>query len=387
MSTPKKSEGAATKLASSVFQPAQNNQAHLKMGLLGFGGAGKSRTSFEVAAGLVELLSGKRDKLPILYTDSETGSDFFKGLADARGIPLLQQKTRAFDELMLGFDEAKRLGGVWIVDSITHFWIDLTESYMASKKRSRLYFQDWGPIKKTWGEFSTRYVIDPSHIIMAGRAAYEYDFTVDGSGEKQLEKTGTKMKAEGEMGYEPSLLVEMVREPKGEALTAGAKAGKKKVAGQLWDNVAYVLKDRWGVINGARFKFGDDETNDKVFASFLPHISKLNLGGKHFAFDASHNSQARFENDPEKAMARRITSVKIALEEIPGLITATVTGSTAAEKAAKAEMLYKAFGTRSWTAVENMRLEQLTEGYGVLQGLCAEYAEKAKEPVMAGASK
>jgi len=380
MGEPKKSSGAGVKLASSVFKQAENNQAFLKMGVLGFGGSGKSRTSYEVAAGLVELLSGKRDKLPILYTDSETGSDFFKRMSDERGIPLLQQKTRAFDDMMLGFDEAKRLGGVWVIDSITHFWIDLTESYMASKKRTRLYFQDWGPIKKTWGEFSKRYVVDPTHIIMAGRAAFEYDYTTDGSGEKVLEKTGTKMKAEGEMGYEPSLLVEMVREPKNQEFVAGSKGGKKKVEGQLWNNVAYVLKDRWSVINGARFE-------NPTFDSFRPHIELLNLGGKHHAFAEERNSMARFADDPEKRVAKRITDVNIALEEIQGLLVATWPGKSEAEKAAKMAAIFNVFGTRSWTAVEQMRLEDLIEGFNKMKELCAQEMERKNEPITAGASK
>jgi hypothetical protein len=44
-------------------------------------------------------------------------------------------------------------------------------------------------------------------VIICGRAGYEYDYFEDDEGKKQLEKTGIKMKAETEMGFEPSLLV------------------------------------------------------------------------------------------------------------------------------------------------------------------------------------
>ena len=50
-------------------------------------------------------------------------------------------------------------------------------------------------------------------MIVCGRAGFEYDFQEkeDGSGRKELVKTGVKMKAESEFGYEPSLLVHMER--------------------------------------------------------------------------------------------------------------------------------------------------------------------------------
>jgi hypothetical protein len=46
---------------------------------------------------------------------------------------------------------------------------------------------------------------------LCGRAGYEYDHEENEDGGKDLIKIGTKMKAEGEFGFEPSLVIEMER--------------------------------------------------------------------------------------------------------------------------------------------------------------------------------
>lgn len=100
---------------------------------------------------------------------------------------------------------------------MTHFWKELTESYARRKaadlKRPfyRLQLHDWGYLKgeQGWGRFADLFVNSNLHIILCGRAGYEFDLTLDDEGHKQLEKTGIKMKAESDFGYEPSLLVWM----------------------------------------------------------------------------------------------------------------------------------------------------------------------------------
>ena len=66
------------------------------------------------------------------------------------------------------------------------------------------------PLKAMWREFTDRYVNSKLHVIMRGRAGYIWDDVEDEEGVKELKKVGTKMKAEVETGYEPSLLIEMV---------------------------------------------------------------------------------------------------------------------------------------------------------------------------------
>jgi hypothetical protein len=118
-------------------------------------------------------------------------------------------------------EEAKDVASVIIVDSITHVWRDLQESYLArindDRKRYKKYplasleFQHWGPIKRMWGEFTDLFLSSRAHMIVCGRAGnvYEYQEKDDGSGKKELITIGTKMATEKELGYEPSLLIEM----------------------------------------------------------------------------------------------------------------------------------------------------------------------------------
>jgi hypothetical protein len=361
---------------STLFKPAENQQAYLKCGMLGFPGSGKTYTAYLIARGLIQNLNGSHDA-PILFIDTETGSDFLVSLAKEDGIPFYVSKTRSFADLCEAVKEAERLKGVLIIDSVTHFWTELQESYKREKKRTRLYFQDWGPLKETWRIFTDLYVNGKCHVIMNGRAGYEYDYGTDADGVKQLEKTGTKMQVETNMGYEPSLLVEMVREPKVEEQVAGSKAGKRKVEGQLWNHVAYVLKDRTRTIEGARFE-------NPTFEEFAPAIMFLNLDGSHLGVDTTRTSQSMFKNDAEKDVANRIKHVNITLEEIQGEIVNAIPGSSAVEKKAKADILKGAFGTFSWSAVESMKLEDLETGLTKVRTLVAEYVKKQNTPAKAG---
>lgn len=55
------------------------------------------------------------------------------------------------------------------------------------------------------------------------------------------------------------------------------------------------------------------------------------------------------------------------LEEIEGYLVSVWPGQGAQEKKNKTDALESAFGTRSWTAVEQMQPEQLEEGYLAVQ--------------------
>jgi hypothetical protein len=109
-------------------------------------------------------------------------------------------------------------------------------------------------------------VNSPTHVILCGRAGYEYEFVENDDGKKELAKTGIKMKAEGETGFEPSLLVLMERHMDMESKKAF--------------RVATVLKDRSTVIDGAQI-------TNPTFADFIPHIKHLNLGGRQLGVDGA----------------------------------------------------------------------------------------------------
>src|SRR5205807_9958514 len=93
-------------------------------------------------------------------------------------------------------------------------------------------------------------------------------------GKREVIAVDTKMRAETEMSYEPSLLVELERSPRG-------------VSERGWIHRATVVKDRWNVMDG-------EKIDNPVFASFLPVIERLNIGGEHVGGDSSRTSEHLF---------------------------------------------------------------------------------------------
>lgn len=316
-----------------LFRKAEVTSAFLKMGLMGFAGSGKTFTATETAIGLVRYmreLGIPHGDRPLFFLDTETGSDWVKPRIEAAEIELFTAKTRAFSDLLLAVKESEKNASLLLVDSISHFWKELCESYQRQKKRNRLQFEDWNFLKSEWGKFTDLFVNSGVHIILCGRAGYEYDYFEDDAGKKQLEKTGIKMKAEGEMGYEPSLLVLMER--------------KMDVEEKNTWRVGTVLKDRSTLLDGQEF------TNPK-FVSFLPHIKCLNLGGQQLGVDTSRTSDHTIP--PDERDNRRVQR-KIVLDEIEALLVLHHPGQTAAEKKAKADLIRKHFNSTSWTEISEL---------------------------------
>jgi hypothetical protein len=73
------------------------------------------------------------------------------------------------------------------------------------------------------------------------------------------------------------------------------------------------------------------------------------------------------DEEGSDAWARERKTRTILSEEIQGELVAAYPGQTAAEKKAKADLLATLFGTRSWTAVENMDSERLRAGLAALR--------------------
>lgn len=322
----------------SFFKKAENAQAYLKMGMLGFQGSGKTYTAMRVAVGLVELMRDRKlphGDLPIFFLDTEQGSDWIMQEFARHDIELHTAKTRAFSDLLTAIKEAENNASLLMVDSVTHFWKDLMESYTKKLRRKRLQFQDWAVIKPEWSRFSDIFVNSNLHIILCGRAGFEYDYFEDESGSKELEKTGIRMKAEGEFGYEPSLLVLMERH---QDIT-----GKDY---KVW-RTGTVLKDRSTLLDGKIFK-------NPSFKDFLPHIECLNLGGKQFGIDTTRDSQAMFDSDGNTEWKQKKRRKDVALDEIVELLNKHHGGQSKDAKTAKADLLEKHAGTRSWTRISEM---------------------------------
>lgn len=325
-----------------LFKPAENTMAYLKAGFMGEAGSGKTHTATLVAIGLVQYLKSKgiagSDK-PAFMLDTENGSSWIKPMFDEAGIPLLVAKTRAFKDLVPAVREAEQNASVLFIDSITHFWEELQNSYLAtlSERRgrtmTRLEFQDWNFIKGQWRKFSDAFVTSNLHCILCGRLGWEYENVEDERGKKQIEKSGAKMQAEKGLGYEPNILVWMER---------NMDLHTKAIA-----RTATVLKDRSRRLDGKQFP-------DPTFGTFLPHIEFMALGGKHESADVSRTSHDIMPDDDTPLSDIKSIRRNIVLDEIEALLVNHYPSTSAADKQAKAALIKKHFRTTSWTEISKL---------------------------------
>lgn len=339
----------------SLFKPAENTMAYFKAGFMGEAGSGKTHTSTVVAIGLVQYLKVQSiagsDK-PVFMLDTENGSSWVKPMFDAAGIPLMVAKTRAFKDLVPAVREAERNASVLFIDSITHFWEELQNTYMArmSEKRGRtigkLEFQDWAFIKGEWRKFSDAFVTSSLHCILCGRLGWEYEQVENDKGRKEIEKSGAKMQAEKGLGYEPNILVWMER--------------NMDLHSKIVARTATVLKDRSRLLDGKQFP-------DPTFSTFLPHIEFMALGGKHETADTARTSDDIMPDDDAPRSDLKQIRRGIVLEEVEALMVKHFPSTKVEDKQAKAALLVKHFHTTSWKEVESlMPLADIQAGYDAM---------------------
>jgi AAA domain len=328
-----------------LLKPATNQTAYLKAGILGFQGSGKTYTASRMGSGLAKL--SKKDA-KIAFFDTEKGSDFLVSYFKQQGIQFDVVKTRSFSDLIQFMKEVEKEDyDVAIIDSISHVWRELTDSYQKRlNRRNGLLFQDWGVVKREWQQFTDAFINSKLHTIVLGRAGYEYDMSEDESGKKELLKTGTKMKAEGEFGYESDLLLEMER--------------VKNEDGKSWTNRCYVLKDRTDTMNGKVIDY-------PKFEDFKSVVSFLNIGGEHMGVDTTRNSEDMFAN-PDYSYVERKKQRDIALEELQELLVELdLAGTAAATQKKRIAMLKEIYGTSAKTAIENMTAEEIRAGINAIK--------------------
>lgn len=357
-----------------LLKEAVNESAFLKCGIFGLNGSGKTRTATEIAIGMAKMLKEKGDTRPVGMYDTEKGSDFLIPIFQKAGIKFLRVKTRSFQDLITFTKEAEATCSIALIDSITHVWGELQESFRRKKKISRMEFHHWGPLKEEWAQFTDLFVNSKLHVVLCGRAGYEYETGVnEETGKKEVNRAGSKMKAEGEMGYEPDLLIEMERVRKADA------TGKKKDKGLV--NRAHILKDRTDTMNGMSVDF-------PTFKSFAPIIGFLNIGGTHQGFDASRTSDAMFDS-PDWSRLESRKQREICGEVIKeSCVLAKIDGQGKEEKETRTKSLIEAFGTSAWTAIMDLPLHTLDAGvrkFRVVLGLAKEPEKKPADDLPAWA--
>ncbi len=323
-----------------------------KIGIYGDAGSGKTRTAAEIAIGLHKFIKSTK---PIAMYDTEPGAHFIRPLFEKAGIKLVVfNKSRAFVDLMGWFKEASQFSDILMTDSITHVWRELQKAYLEKinenrpthKKISRLEFHHWGPIKEEWATFTDLFVRSKVHAIVCGRAGSIYEYQENEKGKKELITTGTKMATEKELGYEPSLLIEMVKDHR--------KDGPTRIV-----NMCIVEKDRADMFNGKEFDFPKFET-------FQEHFKFLNIGGQQFEANDG-TSKDLFTPDGDNGWNEEKRQREILSEEIAALFTKHMGGKDADSLKKKILLLEKYFGTSSKTKIENMRSSDLRTGYLALK--------------------
>lgn len=331
----------------SLFMKAETGHSHLKAGIMGLAGSGKTYTASSIAIGLVGYMKerGATAKNQVAFIDTENGAAWVMPRFKQAGIELMVARTRSLSDLRDGIKWATENADVLLIDSITHFWTIFCDEYATRKNRKRgLEFSDWRAVKQDWREnFTDLYLNTPLHIIMCGRQGYEYDMQVNDAGKKELVKTGVKMKAEGETGFEPSLLMQMEQE---QTLKDGSL--------QNIERVAYILKDRSTFLDGKTLR-------NPSFKDFLPHIKTLDIGGAGVSIDTTRNSSDLLTEEGDSNWKFRETQREIALEEIQAELDRMFPGSTADMKAQRGDYVEEVFGTRSKTAIDKKSLPELQE--------------------------
>ena len=297
----------------------------LKAGLFGFPKRGKTYTAINIACGLAKGIGLKR---PIQVYDSEGGFEYqatrVKELTGIEPDGILSQN---FVDL-IAFTKRCQEGDIVIVDSVTHPWRELLD---AKQKSDLGRFRGIMSAIEEWAnKFSAWYLSSPCHVLICGRAGFIFAEEQDDEGKMKLVTKGTKMKTHSELGFEPSLLIEMERDEQSD---------------KTLRRVAIVKGDRFGIIDGKRFV-------DPVFEDFKEFFSRMDLttGGAP-ALDTKPKTAATLRSGKSDRQQER-EEREIILDEIKGDLVSAFPGQSAPEKKSKVDMLKLAFGTPSWVRLE-----------------------------------
>jgi hypothetical protein len=236
-----------------AFQKPQPLKAALKMALYGPAGSGKTFTALLLAEGLAH------DKR-VAFVDTEQGTAFYN-----QEVPGRQCHPKAFDFDVLhsrsitevlaalrGIDPARH--GVVVIDSISHLWDSCKNAYTGKLTRQgSIPFHAWANIKKPYRDLMHLLLTAPYHVLICGRQAVEYG---EDEATGELAGIGYRMRAEGETGYEPDVLLRLEqrrtkREPRAvpvahvEKDRTGVLAGRS-IPWPTFDNIARPLLDLLG---------------------------------------------------------------------------------------------------------------------------------------------
>lgn len=339
-----------------LAQNANSKHGYLKMGVYGTQGTGKTTLAMSVAIGLIQRFGIKK---PITMADSETGAKVWRDhVLKETGMPLVDLPTGNFDDMCRLAREAEQDGGVFIVDSASRFWANLIESLRERLKVNRLQPHHYVEPKAKWQREFTAWLLNANvHVIVCGRAGANFsEQENEETGRLEMIADGTKMKAEGDFGYEFDLLLEMSQHVR------NAKGRRSKQGNLVIE--AFVRKDRWRELNGQTFQSPE-------FKHLLPHIVHLEPGGPTIQVDLESRSEY---GDDDREKQRYIRDRKVAVDIAKSLlIKVHGDGRSAADKQARIDSLTAHWGTVSWAELEQKlpltRIKQGIQSFEAKHGL------------------
>ena len=340
------------------FEELENTRPFLKAAFEGFAGSGKSHTAGLVAVGLHDMI--KSDKPIACYYTERAGKGALNKFYRERNKKVLIRESRTLADLETTIMLCEQgAADILLIDSITHVWQEFLRQYQQQKNRNKLYFSDWGVIKPRWREqFTDKFLSAKVHIIFTGRAAWEYEETIDENNRKELSKSGIKMKSESETEYEPDLVVLMRQE---KYVSGNAQTIKRHCT---------IMKDRTNLIDGQDFC----EPNYEVFQPVV--VELINGTPRESLTDGTPDEfPAEGGSDP----AKRREMIK---DEIKGHFDFMGLGQSKEDKQFKATVCDVLFGVKSWSALDTKDLAILERGLSLLgefTGTFVDYAQAAKD--------
>jgi AAA domain len=238
----------------SGFTKPTSLKSALKLALYGPAGSGKTFTALLLAEGLARQ-NGRR----VAVLDTEQGTAFY-----SQAVPTRKTHPEAFDfdvlhtrsvtETLAALHNLDASAyGVIVIDSISHLWDACRNAYNGKLTRQGgIPLHAWAAIKKPYRELMNLLLSLPVHVIICGRQGIDYGED-EGSGE--LKALGYRLRAEGETGHEPDVLIRL----------ESHKANRRQGAVIL----AHVEKDRTGVLAGATIEWPTFEKVAKPLLGLL----------------------------------------------------------------------------------------------------------------------
>jgi len=340
------------------LQPLSNKRPFIKWAFEGFAGDGKTFTATQLAIGLHKEIASQK---PIAFFDTERASSALLPLLNSEGIDAIVEDEELSLASLMNTIKACEAGAadILIIDSITHVWEGLLEDYMASKRKTRLEFQDWGVLKPKWKrEFSRPFVQAQIHIIFTGRAGYEYsDEKNEETGKREIFKSGIKMKAETETAFEPDVLILMQKQMQ---LIGDNKSVVRE---------ATIVKDRTNTIDGKSF-------TNPTYENFAPAVNALLNGTAKRYADAQIKNEFESSEDRTAEFRRRRET---AIAEIEGAFNLMRLGTSAADKNLKASILRTVFGVLSIDSLDRAKAEVVETGMREIKAFAEKYNEYTDE--------